>query len=234
MAKPRRGGERGGKKTLPQGVTAQEKSGMKVGNDVYEFEGELNYGENDPRVTKFARPVLEAWENKRRSNKIEYAYCVDVDGDVIGTEAKGGKGSVRVPLKFHMQPDSTFTHIHPRPEGSGYLGGTFSDADLNNFAKGNNRTARAAAKEGTYSLSKLSNFDKNGFMSFVKASDSEFEKAVRASNKEIDSLYLNAKLSYSDYTKQRAKSFNTALINLHEKYRQNQEKYGYVYTLEKI
>lgn len=196
-----------------------------------EFEGELRFDGDDTSLTGAARTAITGWEDRRVKNKIEYAYAVDADGNPVGPEVKGGKGSVRVPYSYHDNPDGTFTHIHPR--GDGMLGGTFSGADLNNFANHSQKTVRAAAKEGTYSISKGKNFDRAGFKSFVSGAQADFEKTYRSKRKSIETDYLNGKISYSDYVLGNAKAFNTALVSLHETYRSGQKTYGYSYTLEK-
>lgn len=200
-----------------------------------EFDGDLNYGKKDSTLSRAVRKVIETWENKRRKNKVEYAYSVNPDGTPIGPEIKGGRGSVSTPYAYHSTPDATFTHIHPRGKGQeGYLGGTFSLADLRNFASKANKTERAAAKEGTYSISKTKKFDKDGFMRLARTADAEFYSSYRAGIKLLNAQYKSSNMSYSEYSQRAAKIFNNAMIKLHETYRQNQSKYGYEYTLEQI
>ena len=196
-----------------------------------EFEGELRYGGNDKALSGAARTAVTNWEAKRVKNKVEYAYSVDANGNPLGAEVRGSKGSVRVPRYYHDTPGATFTHIHPR--GDGMLGGTFSSADLSNFANRSQKTVRAAAKEGTYSISKGKSFDATGFRSFVASAESSFKSTYRAKESALSKQYRNGKISYSDYLKGNAKAFNTALVQLHNTYRSGQKQYGYSYTLEK-
>ena len=196
-----------------------------------EFEGELHYGGNDKALTGTARTVVTTWEAKRVKNKVEYAYAVDANGNPIGAEIRGSKGSVRVPRSYHNTPDGAFTHIHPR--GDGMLGGTFSSADLRNFSNYSQKTVRAAAKEGTYSISKGKNFDATGFKSFIAKAESSFSSTYRTKESALSKQYRSGKISYNDYLKGNAKAFNTALVQLHNTYRSGQKKYGYSYTLEK-
>lgn len=196
-----------------------------------EFEGNLGYGGDDKAVSGNARTAITSWEAKRVKNKVEYAYSVDPDGTPVGSEIRGSKGSVRVPLKYHDTPDAVFSHVHPR--GDGMLGGTFSSADLRNFANHKNKTVRATAKEGTYSISKTKKFDSRGASQYFTDCHSEFTKGYR---KKADSLYYDyksSKISYDEYLKGNAKAFNTALVKLHNDYAAGQKKYGYTYTLEK-
>ena len=229
MAKP----IRGGKNNPGAGVTFSAKGELTLPNgSKIEFDGDLNYGKKDSTLSPAVRKEVESWENKRRKNKVEYAYSVNPDGTPIGAEIKGGRGSVRTPMSYHDTQDATFTHIHPRNEGM--IGGTFSLQDLKNWANKKNKTERAAAKEGTYSISKGKNFDRDGFLKMANQADGEFTSNYRSLAKGIDAKYISGAIGYDDYAKQRAKAFNTALVKLHETYRQNQTKFGYEYTLEQV
>ena len=211
------GGGASGELTLPDG--------SKI-----EFEGELKYGGNDAAVSGKTRQVITDWEKKRAGAKVEYAYATDANGNPVGAEVRGGKGSVRTPYYYHGD-GTTFTHIHPR--GDGILGGTFSGADMRGFANTGNKTTRAAAKEGTYSISKGSNFDRAGFNSYVSKADSNFIKTYRSKADSAYQEYKAGKMSFNDYQKANAKAFNTALVQLHNDYSAGQKQYGYTYTLEK-
>ena len=225
MAKVNRGGRRGmgggvakGELTLPDG--------SKI-----EFDGDLIFGGLDKTVPQAVRKNLDVWENKRYGNKVEYAMSYYPDGTPIGKEVKGGKGSVKTPLSYHATDGATFTHNHPR--GDGMLGGTFSSADLHNFAIGGNTTCRATAKEGTYSISKGKNFDKAGFNGYVAKANIDFITYQREAHSKIQKSYNDGKISYEQAKLQQGKAFNTALVNLHNAYLNGQKQYGYTYTLEK-
>ena len=229
-------GSRGGTNNSGGGITrtASGQLDFPDGTKV-EFDGDLNYGKKDSTLSPAVRKEIETWENKRRKNKVEYAYSVNPDGTPIGPEIKGGRGSVRTPYAYHNTPDATFTHIHPRGRGQeGYLGGTFSLADLRNWASKANKTGRAAAKEGTYSISKTKKFDAKGFMAMAKKADADFDSSYNSAVKALNAKYHNRTISAAEWVQGSAKAFNTALIKLHETYRQNQNKYGYEYTLEQI
>lgn len=195
-----------------------------------EFDGELKYGKKDPTLTPEARKAIETWETKRGTAKVEYAYSVYEDGTPVGNEVRGGKGSVRSPYSYHGE-GATFTHIHPR--GDGMLGGTFSQADMNNFANCKSNTTRAKAKEGTYSISKTGNFDATGFKSYVAKAQADFKANQRQSARTLANDYRSGKINYNEYLAGSAKAFNTALVKLHDTYSAGQKTYGYTYTLEK-
>lgn len=196
-----------------------------------QFDGTLKYGKNDPGLTGKNRQTIENWEQKRVKSKIEYGFATDGNGDPVGKEIRGGKGSVRVPISYHNQENGAFTHIHPRE--AGVLGGTFSQADLMNFARGKTTTSRAAAKEGTYSISKGKNFNESGFVKFAYEANSRFEQSARAKIKVAKDRYRSGKIDYNTYLSEHGKAFNTALVELHNDYLSGQKKYGYTYTLEK-
>lgn len=196
-----------------------------------EFEGTLHYDGDDKALTGAARAAVTGFEQKRVGAKVEYGYAVDANGNPVGKEMRGGKGSVRMPITYTNQPNGTWSHIHPR--GDGMLGGTFSSADLRVFARGSSKTARAAAKEGTYSISKGKGFDASGFSKFAAKADAEFSANYRKRSGVAAKAYRDGKMSYGDYQKAVAKAFNTSLVELHGTYRSGQKQYGYSYTLEK-
>lgn len=198
---------------------------------VIEYDGDLKFGKKDKNIPSSARKQIESWEEKRVKMKVEYAFAVDENGNAIGKEVKGGKNSVRTPSYYHDTPNGTFTHIHPREEG--VLGGTFSEGDLRNFVNSKGKTTRAAAKEGTYSISKNSNFDSAGFKQFISKNEDAANKKYKENAKKIRTQYLNGSIDFAQYDKSSAKAFNTLLVDLHNGLLAGQKQYGYTYTLEK-
>lgn len=196
-----------------------------------EYDGTLKYGANDKALTGATRHVITTWEERRVKNKIEYAYAVDEQGKVIG-ESRGGKGSVRSPRLFHTVQNSVFTHIHPRDDKS-TLGGTFSQQDLRNFYSYNNKTMRAVAREGTYSISKTKNFNATGFANMVSQATKDFNNTYKDTMSNLNREYMANKLEYTEYRRKSAKAFNTALVNLHREYSKHAKEFGYIYTLER-
>ena len=146
--------------------------------DVVELDGEpLKYGEKDytPRGFTGESAAVEAFENKRYKSKVEYATVIDEDGNVL-EETRGGKGSVRT-SGLAMMDGKTLSHVHPREKGE--LGGTFSEADLRNWAAFDNmRTYRATCKEGTYSISKQA-----GFKRYMVAEYADAQRRIMADAK---------------------------------------------------
>ena len=216
----------GGKIAAPKGTTT-----ITVGNDTIDLsDSPLIYGGNDPYVTGKARTAIEEWEDKRIKNKIEYNITVDQDGDIIGKENRGGKGTVRVPL-MDLQSGGVHSHIHPR--GEGLLGGTFSEKDMLIFADNNVSTYRAKAKEGAYSISKAKGFDKQGFKSYMNDINSKFDKDLKSKINAINNkIQTDKSYSYEQYCKEFNKIANGCLVTLHNDMIAGQKKYGYSYTLE--
>ena len=191
----------------------------------------LVYGDLDAAVTGNVRKAIDDWENKRIKNKIEYNMSVDENGDQIGKEVRGGKGSVRVPVA-QLQEGATHTHIHPREE-SGLLGGTFSDGDLDNFATYDVKTYRARAKEGAYSITKQSNFNQKDFKSYVDTLyHNERATLDNSTSGFLRKMRMDNSYTYKDYSNDYNKAFNTFLVSVHNGLLEGQKKYGYSYTLE--
>ena len=192
----------------------------------------LVYGNDDPAVSGKARTNIEAWEAKRVKNKVEYNYAVDQNGDQIGQEVKGGKRSVRVPIS-HLQDGAIHTHIHPRAD-SETLGGTFSDGDLKNFANFGVKTYRAKAKEGAYSITKTSKFDKDGFKQYISSLHAaESAKCSNTCSQLRNKIKTDSNYSYKQYSKDATRAFNSFLVSFHNGLLAGQQQYGYTYTLDR-
>ena len=204
------------------------KGNITVGTDKIEFTGELRYYDNDRNFTQAQRTAVDAFENKRVKGKVEYGTAIAPDGTVIG-EKRGGKGSVSTPV-WWAKDGAIYSHIHPREEG--LFGGSFSRGDIEVFANDKYGTMRASAKEGTYSMSKLSNFDANGLKQYARKLEAEMDKKADVAYKACEKAIKNGK-KYEDAIKQYYKEINTAFIEWHEGYKAGESKYGYYYTLEK-
>lgn len=191
----------------------------------------LVYGGDDPGVSGSARAAVVAWENKRVANKLEYNISVDQDGNPLHKEVRGGKGSVRVPV-IGLSEGAIHTHIHPRDD-EGLLGGTFSDADLRNFANHGVATYRARAKEGAYSISKTENFNKNGFNSYVQQINNKHRAELNTNLQNVAKRYSDKSYTYDQYSKAYNDAFNSFLVNVHNDLLAGQKQYGYSYTLER-
>lgn len=200
--------------------------------DLSEFP--LIYGKSDSAISGALRLALEAQEEKRLKAKTEYAIVTDDNGNIIGKEMHGGKGSVRIP-EWDLMRSSVLTHNHPRGTGQeGELGGTFSPADLTTFSVRNNlKTIRASAAEGTYSITKDKNFDIKAFNGYVNSVNAKRAAALKTESKKIVNKVKNGTLEYNDYKKESTKLFNQYLVALHNDYIAGQKEYGYKYTLER-
>ena len=169
MAKGNRGGR--GNRTL-----STLKDGAVFNGDKIDFDGDLVYTKNDGSLNKTQRPLVEAWETKRSTNKVEYANAFGYQGSEYG-EIRGGRNGVSTPAYYTANKGSVFTHIHPR--GNGELGGTFSSTDIRTWSNGNGATIRAVAKEGTYSITKGKNFNARGLIQFATQMDYKYNGVMR-------------------------------------------------------
>ena len=195
----------------------------------------LKYGEKDPYLGTTLRQNIDAWETKREKSKIEFGMLYKADGQTVGPERRGGANGVTFNTLLYRQSDA-WTHIHPRGKGEeGLLGGTFSEEDLSDFGKQSPPTARAAAAEGTYSITRQWNFDQNGFQSWWSkdAQQPITDHRTRMRQLAKDVKAGNRTITRDEYYRIRNESFNRALIECHDLLLANQKRFGYFYTLEK-
>jgi hypothetical protein len=193
----------------------------------------LKYGGKDPHLSGSSREKIEAFEREKVKRKVENALILDKDGNQTYT-GRGGKGSVRTPTAA-WQEGGVMTHNHPRsdPTDKGMLGGTFSHPDTISFVKNPVKTIRAAATEGTYSMSKTDKFDARGASAHFAKADATFNANLKKTGRELANKYRSKEITYSEYLKQYSNSFNKELVNLHNTYAEGASKYGYTYTLER-
>ena len=222
--------KRGGTKRSGGGSQGASSNTLTIGNDTIEFDGKLEYGPKQ-NATSDQRKGLDAWENKRYGNKIEFAISIDADGRPLQGEVRGGSHSVRTPRWWGDSTTAILTHNHPRENGG--LGGTFSDEDIYNFIRGNNKGKRATAKEGTYWISRMQLFNGAGLRTYVKNTWQKNQDQLKAVRKQLNQDAADNKISKAEYDKKWQKSFNNYLIGLHNDLIAGQEKYGYTYGLEK-
>lgn len=219
-------GSSGGRGSV--GAGGKQLMTLEVGEDVIDLTNSpLTYGQKDAALTGEARKAVEAFEDKRWKNKIEYSQLIKNDGTVVESN-KGGKGSVASSIWAHNQAD-VLTHNHPREPG--VIGGTFSPGDLNNFSKFKQTTYRATAKEGTYSISKGTNFDSKlagAYNLFAKKNAAD----LSAKAKDLTKSFKDKKITYEQYRKSYRGLVNENLVNYHNWLLSNQKTYGYTYTLE--
>lgn len=186
--------------------------------ETIKLEKPLKYGELDKNIDEKTREQFEKFEYKylTKGGGVEHEmskgnFRVDARTGEETYElsfAKGTKGSVD-----HIS-GRYITHIHPREKGM--LGGTFSQADLQNFLDDATTTVRAVAKEGTYSFSWM-----RGFNSY------DFQMDVMRGLEKIDDRYIK---KYG--LKITGQQMNNWLIKRHNFLLENAKKYGYFYTLE--
>ena len=202
----------------------------------------LVYGKNDAAVMGAARVAVEAQEKKRITAKIEYCNGYRNDGTAVAPETKGGSGSVSPTYTQISAP--IYTHNHPRE--AGILGGTFSigsvhfsrgqkyvTGDLAVFTETRNRTMRASAKEGTYSITKGPNFDGAGALKYMRKIEAKADKAHFDRGTALTDRLRRGEITREQYKAEYARSFNTMLVELHNGFMAGASQYGYTYTLER-
>ena len=77
--------------------------------EVVEFDKPLTYGSKDASITGNMRSVLEAQEQKRLKSKVEFGVVYDDNGNVIGSEVRGGSNGLYMPA-MDMDAGAVFTH----------------------------------------------------------------------------------------------------------------------------
>lgn len=205
-----------------------------LGNAIDLTDSPLNYGGLDNALTGDLRAKIEAREEKGKKWKHEHVLLLDSDGNVL-EDAKGGKGSVGVSV-YASRNSRVMTHNHPR-ENDGYLGGTFSPGDIEEFATsadiGERITSRASASEGVYSISKAAGFDPTGLKKYCRQIDSRLRSAYEKESAEIRKSYgeeLKKLLDTRpfDYTaadyNARREQYNKALADAGKRNRANEAK----------
>lgn len=211
--------------------------------DLSEFP--LDYGSPEPLSSR-ERAAVDAFEQKRYKNKIEYGTLITIDGKAL-IEKKGGSGSVSMPSYLYARA-SVMSHNHPRGKGEeGMIGGTFSDADISVLGKTNIYTIRATALEGTYSMTKAAGFDSKGLLSYYKTADKQYDAVYKANIDKARNAYntvrqavLDGKATmadhdaaYKQYRAAESHEFNRYLVSMHNALLKGQKQYGYSYTLER-
>lgn len=190
----------------------------------------LRYGKNDNSISDSVRKNVDEFEDKRRDSKVEYAHLVDANGNTTA-DRKGGKTSVKT-SSADWKKSVLFTHVHPRE--AGMLGGTFSEQDFFPFAATPSvKTMRAVAKEGTYSVSKGSNYDAAGLQLYFHAEKLQLRNALVNVVNKLNAQYKSGAIDYLAYNQSYNKEFNKYLVGMHNVLLAGQKQYGYTYTLER-
>ena len=152
----------------------------------------------DKNIDQETREKLEKFEYKYLTQGDGLEWAMTISDNSMPKFYKGEKKQVKVSV------DDILTHIHPRREGE--LGGTFSEGDMLLFVDSTEKTMRAVAKEGTYSITKKNNFDDDLYFRYVEA-------------------IQQAKISKP--------SLNERMVYMHNWLINHQDEYGYFYTLER-
>lgn len=192
----------------------------------------LKYGKNDRSLKGKAREVIEEFEDKYIKGKIEQAIAIDKNGNVI-SRTRGGKSSVKTGV-IDWRNAYSFSHIHPRPDwyDKQRLGGTFSVADIENFANFQ-RSSRAKAAEGTYSITRGKNFNAEGLKQYFKSVHDRNYGAYKAKHAVLKTAYEKGEIKYGEYLSRETKAFNQMVVGKHNDLIKGQRQFGYRYVLER-
>lgn len=160
--------------------------------------------------------TLNYWEGKSKDLKHEELLMIGEDG-FAKAYFKGGATSVGFTIPNDVDPSTiVLTHNHPYGgKDKRTIGGSFSDADLNNHIRLGFKETRATSTEGTYSFKSGKNANAKGFQKAMSKRKGEVIKAADARYKQPG----NTK-SYIDLY----------LEESHNWYNKNAPQYGYVYT----
>ena len=192
----------------------------------------LQYGKDDSALSPAQRNAIEDFEKRRQTAKVEYAKILDANGNPTMPEKSGGKGGVRTTMSDWYNGE-VMSHNHPRSESSNVLGGTFSYDDLNTFTMVKAKTMRAAASEGTYSITKGKNFNASGFKNYAAEIENKHYGDYKKTAKSLGKQLKTGSITYNEYLNQNNKAFNKMLVDSHNELLAGQKKYGYNYTLER-
>lgn len=196
------------------------------GNKIDLSDSPLEYGQKDPNVTGKTRDLIEAFEKERIKNKSEYARVVDKDGTFA--DAKGSGDYIKVPYT-----DGVSSHTHPRAGLPNLLGGTFSTKDISTLWKEKMQTMRAAAFEGTYSITKQKGFNGEGLLDHYESAVKRNEERLNSESKALRSMYKAGKITAREMTERHNKLLNAFAVANHNALLSGQKKYKYFYTLER-
>lgn len=177
------------------------------------------YFENGNRVS--VEGTLNFWENKSKDLDHEELLMIGDDGFAVGY-FKGNDTSVGFTMPDGMDAGTiTLTHNHPYGGKDGRtIGGSFSNADLNNHINLGLKETRATSQEGTYSFKATKGAKQNA---------SGFQKALGRRQSEV-SKKADAKYKAAQKKGSTKSYIDTYLETSHEWYQTNCSKYGYTYS----
>ena len=162
--------------------------------------------------------TLNYWEGKSKDLKHEELLMIGEDGFAAGY-FKGSATAVSFEIPKGVDPAKTvLTHNHPYGGRDGRtIGGSFSNADLNNHIRFGFKETRATSVEGTYSFKSGRNANANGFQNALKKRKNEVSAIA-------DKRYK---------TNSGGKSYvDIYLEESHNWYKKNAPKYGYSYSFK--
>lgn len=204
-----------------------------AGVEVNLSESPLVYSDPKNGFDEHTKEVISQFVKDAVKYKSERGIILDANGNQIGDVRVGKVGSVYNPTTM----DTEITgHTHARGKGQeDIIGGTFSiqRGDMSNFVNNDHANTKfAVGPEGTYSITKKSNWDGQGFLSYMTDQHKQ-RQSERANRMKPYGQALNrGDINYTEYTKINHADFNRFLVDLHNDMLAGQKKYGYSYGLD--
>lgn len=215
----------------------------------------LEYTNTKMQMPKTYDKTVRDFEKKCIDEKydVEHMLLVDAYGNVI-VETDGSAGMVGAPGVAYLMSDVT-THLHPRPNGTETLGGTFSVGDFEmwtDLGMYKPSIERVATNEGTYTFKAGLDFDIYDFTEEYRERSEKAEQRHLARRKRIENEVRNAANDaiekwrleggespttvidslYAEANRKNAASFNRFLVEMHNELLDMQKDYDYEYYLE--
>ena len=190
----------------------------------------LQYGPKDYSTNSKVRSAAEKFAEKYKKARVEHVAAIDKNGKMI-EERVGDEHSASLSNKT-MRNAVEITHNHPG--ATGYLSGSFSEADISSFSSYSNvRTMKAEGKEGTYSITKKAGFNADGLKNYMGRERSRHQTQRDTRLTQLKNMRDSGKMSEAKYRAEKIKATNKYLVDMHNSYINGQKQYGYAYTLSR-
>ena len=214
-----------------------------VNGDVIDFgDKPLEYGPKE-KFNENATRRLRFFEKEYKGNRNEAAMLLDENGDQVGGLLYGSSTRILIPHHL-MERTEVITHLHP---STSEIGGTFSEADIDNFSLENLKTIRAISSEVVYSITVTDSTDRWELRSWYT---NELAPSRDAYRKKLDALradilgstrkYRSGEIDqdafdkkYNEYVDEHHRLSGEFAVISHNLLLSGQEKFHYNYTLER-
>ena len=176
-------------------------------------------------------PGLRALENSIRRNKTETAYVYGADGKLLFSQDGTEKEVHFTSEQGSAMEGGILTHNHP-----GKMGNGFSRQDVNLLISRNLLEMRAVHRDGIHSLKRMREVGELDRLSFASLYLYYYENYVEAERSLADSLqrdFDKGKISRNKINQEYHTINMRIQENMKDWLRNNAEKHGYRYTVER-